>query len=277
MSMADYLQDNESAGRKKAVTIPALMAMRAAGEKIAVLTCYDASFAALMDQCGLDVLLVGDSLGNVCQGQSSTLPVTIDDMAYHTACVARGNKTALLITDLPFGTYATAESAFRHAVQLMQAGAQMVKLEGGAWLADTVQFLTARGIPVCAHLGLTPQSVHQLGGNRVQAKTQSDADKLKADALSLQAAGASLLVLEMIPAQLAREVTDALTIPTIGIGAGVDCSGQVLVMHDMLGLGGRKMRMVRNFMEGAASIEAAFRAYIAAVKDKSFPTAENAF
>jgi 3-methyl-2-oxobutanoate hydroxymethyltransferase len=198
-------------------------------------------------------------------------------MAYHTACVARGNRMAMLVADMPFGTYATPESAFDHAVRLMQAGAHMVKLEGGAWLADTVHFLTERGIPVCAHIGLTPQSVHQLGGNKVQGKTAEGAEKLKADALALQAAGAALLVVEMIPSPLAREVTDLLAIPTIGIGAGPDCSGQVLVMHDMLGIGSRKMRMVKNFMEGQTSIEAALRAYVTAVKDKSFPTTEHSF
>lgn len=276
--MAGYLQENEHGNRKKAVTIPSLLAMRNAGEKIAMLTCYDASFATLMDHAGVDVLLVGDSLGNVCQGQSSTLPVSINDMAYHTACVARGNRTALLIADMPFGTYATAESAFNHAVQLMQAGAHMVKLEGGAWLAETVRFLTERAVPVCAHIGLTPQSVHVLGGNKVQGKTAAGAEKLKADGLALQAAGASLLVLEAIPTALGKEVTDLLAIPTIGIGAGPDCSGQVLVMHDMLGVfPGKKARFVKNFMEGQESIDAAVRAYIAAVKDKSFPAPEHCF
>jgi 3-methyl-2-oxobutanoate hydroxymethyltransferase len=278
--MAGYLQEasgSESSGRTKAVTIPALQAMRAAGEKIAMLTCYEASFAALMDRCGVDIILVGDSLGNVCQGHPSTLPVALTDMAYHTACVARGNKTALLIADLPFGTYGTIESTFNNAVTLMQAGAQMVKLEGGAWLAESIRFLVERGIPVCAHLGLTPQSVHQLGGHKVQAKTASEAEKLKADALALQAAGASLLVLEMIPATLAREVSDLMTIPTIGIGAGVDCAGQVLVMHDMLGIGTRKLKMARNFMEGAGSVEGAVKAYVAAVKNRTFPAAENSF
>lgn len=276
--MAAYLQDGEPAGRTKAVTVPALLAMRAAGEKIAMLTCYDASFAALMDRCAVDVLLVGDSLGNVCQGHTSTLPVTLDDIAYHTASVARGNKNALLIADMPFGTYATPESTFENAVRLMQAGAQMVKLEGGAWLADTVRFLTDRAIPVCAHLGLTPQSVHQFGGFKVQGKTTEGADKLKADALALQAAGASILVLEAIPSALGKEVTELLSMPTIGIGAGVDCSGQVLVMHDMLGVfPGRKARFVKNFMDGQTSIEAAVRAYIAAVKDQSFPAAEHCF
>ena len=278
--MAGYLQDPQSGDtthRTKVVTIPQVQAMRDAGEKIAMLTCYEASFAALMDRAGVDILLVGDSLGNVCQGHPSTLPVALEDMAYHTACVARGNKTALLIADLPFGTYPSPLVTFDNAVRLMQAGAQMVKLEGGAWLADSVRFLVERGIPVCAHLGLTPQSVHQLGGHKVQAKTAPEVEKLKADAQALQAAGASLLVLEMIPAAVAKEVTELLKIPTIGIGAGVDCSGQVLVMHDMLGVGTRKLKMARNFMEGAAGIEGAVRAYIAAVKDKSFPAPENSF
>lgn len=278
MTMSGYLQESEPAGRTKTVTVPSLQAMRNAGEKITMLTCYDASFAALMDRCGVDSLLVGDSLGNVCQGHSSTLPVTLADIAYHTACVARGNKTALLIADMPFGTYATPESTFDNAVKLMQAGAQMVKIEGGAWLVETVRFLTERAIPVCAHLGLTPQSVHQLGGFKVQGKTTEGADRLKADALALQAAGASLLVLEAIPTALGKEVTDILTMPTIGIGAGPDCSGQVLVMHDMLGaFPGRKARFVKNFMEGQTSIEGAVRAYIAAVKDKSFPAPEHCF
>jgi 3-methyl-2-oxobutanoate hydroxymethyltransferase len=276
--MAGYLQENESAGRTKAVTGPSLLAMRNAGEKITSLTCYDASFAALMDRCGIDVLLVGDSLGMVCQGHSSTLPVSVSDIAYHTASVARGNHTAMLVADMPFGSYATPETAFDNAVQLMKAGAQMVKLEGGAWLEDTVRFLTQRAIPVCAHVGLTPQSVHQFGGFKVQGKTVEAAEQMKRDALTLQGAGASLIVLEAIPSPLAKEVTDLLAIPTIGIGAGVDCSGQVLVMHDMLGVfPGRKARFVRNFMEGQVSIEAAVRAFIAAVKDKSFPASEHCF
>jgi 3-methyl-2-oxobutanoate hydroxymethyltransferase len=279
MMMAGYLQEAEApAARSKAVTVPALQAMRANGEKIAVLTCYDSSFAALMDRCGVDVLLVGDSLGNVCQGHSSTLPVTLDDIAYHTACVARGNQTALLVADMPFGTYATPEAAFDNAVKLMQAGAQMVKIEGGAWLAETVHFLTERAIPVCAHLGLTPQSVHQFGGFKVQGKTAEAAERLKADALALQKAGATMLVLEAIPSALGKEATELLAIPTIGIGGGPDCSGQVLVMHDMLGVfPGRKARFVKNFMDGQSSIEGAVRAYVGAVKDQSFPTPEHCF
>ncbi|HTN66529.1 MAG TPA: 3-methyl-2-oxobutanoate hydroxymethyltransferase [Burkholderiaceae bacterium] len=275
--MAKYLQDSDGAQRKP-VTIPSLSSMRAQGQKIAMLTCYDASFAALMDRCGVDVLLVGDSLGMVCQGHASTLPVSMADIAYHTASVARGNQGALLVADMPFGSYATPQAAFEHAVQLMQAGAQMVKLEGGHWLADTIRFLTERAVPVCAHLGLTPQSVHQMGGYKVQGKSATAAGKLKADALTLQEAGASLLVLEAIPAVLAKETTELLTMPTIGIGAGPDCSGQVLVMHDLLGVfPGRKARFVKDFMQGQSSIEGALRAYIAAVRDGSFPAPEHCF
>lgn len=272
--MAGYLQEP----RKKAVTIPSLLDMRSRGEKITMLTCYDASFAALMDGCGVETLLVGDSLGMVCQGQTSTLPVTLDEVAYHTASVARGNKTAFLMADMPFGTYANREQAFANAVKLMQAGAQMVKIEGGDWLADTIRFLTERSVPVCAHLGLTPQSVHALGGYKVQGKTAAAAQKLKADALALQDAGASVMILEAIPSQLGAETTSSLQIPTIGIGAGPHCSGQVLVMHDMLGVfPGHKAKFVRDFMEGQSSIAAAVAAYVQAVKDGSFPAAEHCF
>lgn len=275
--MAAYLQEAPAA-RKKAVTTHLLQAMRDKGEKISMLTCYDASFAALMDRCGVEVALIGDSLGMVCQGHASTLPVTVADIAYHTASVARGNQTMLIVADMPFGTYATPQAAFDHAVSIMQAGAHMVKLEGGAWLSDTVRFLTERGIPVCAHLGLTPQSVHQMGGFKVQGKTSEGAGLLHADAITLQAAGASLLVLEAIPATLGAEVTAQLHIPTIGIGAGPGCSGQVLVMHDMLNVfPGHKARFVKNFMEGATSIEQAVRAYVAAVRDGSFPASEHCF
>jgi 3-methyl-2-oxobutanoate hydroxymethyltransferase len=278
MKMAGYLQENEHATRSKAVTVTSLMGLRAAGEKITMLTCYDASFASLMDRCGVEILLIGDSLGMVCQGHDSTLPVTMRDMLYHVESVARGNQTAFIAADMPFGSYATPEKAFENAVQLLQAGAQMVKLEGGAWLAETVRFLTDRAIPVFAHIGLTPQSVHQFGGYKVQGKTSAGAEQLKVDALALQAAGAAALLLEAIPAALAKEVTELVAIPTIGIGAGPDCSGQVLVMHDLLGVfPGKKARFVKNFMEGQTSIEAAVRAYVAAVKDRSFPAAEHCF
>lgn len=267
-----------AAERSKAVTLPRLQEMARAGEKIAMLTCYDASFAALMDQCGVDMLLVGDSLGNVCQGRNTTLGVTINDIAYHTECVARGNKTAFLTADMPFGTYGTPRMAYENAVTLMRAGAQMVKLEGGVWLRDTVQFLVERGVPVFAHLGLTPQYVHQLGGFKVQAKSDEAAQGLQQEALTLQAAGASMLLIEAIPATVGKALTAALSIPTIGIGAGPACSGQVLVMHDMLDVfPGKKARFVRNFMDGQSSIAHAVRAYVAAVKDQTFPAAEHCF
>ncbi|KAB8054147.1 3-methyl-2-oxobutanoate hydroxymethyltransferase [Janthinobacterium rivuli] len=262
----------------KAVTIHTLATLRAAGEKITMLTCYDASFASLMDRCGVEILLIGDSLGMVCNGHNSTLPVTVAELAYHTAAVARGSKSAMILADLPFGAYATPETAYANAVILMQAGAHMIKIEGGAWLAEIVRFLTERGIPICAHIGLTPQFVHQLGGYKVQGKSTESATELKNDALTLQNAGAAIVLMEAMPSQLGKEVTEMLTIPTIGIGAGPDCSGQVLVMHDMLGVfPGRKARFVRNFMEGAASIDDAVIGYVKAVKDGSFPALEHCF
>jgi 3-methyl-2-oxobutanoate hydroxymethyltransferase len=269
-----------SATTRKPVTLPALMDMRARGEPITMLTCYDASFARLLDDCGIDTVLVGDSLGMVVQGHGSTLPVTIDDVAYHTRCVARGLRSAWLIADLPFGSYtASPEQALDAATRVMQAGAQMVKLEGGAWLAPTVAFLVERGIPVCAHVGLTPQSVHALGGYRIQGKTEAQAAQLLADARALEDAGAALLVLELVPAAVATEVTQALTrTATIGIGAGHQTHGQVLVLHDMLDVfPGRKPRFVRNFMAGQQSIADAVRTYVKAVKDRSFPAAEHAY
>ena len=262
----------------KAVTIHTLATLRASREKITMLTCYDASFASLMDRCGVEILLIGDSLGMVCNGHNSTLPVTMAELAYHTASVARGAKSAMIMSDLPFGAYGTPETAYANAVIMMQAGAHMIKIEGGAWLAETVRFLTERGIPICAHIGLTPQSVHQLGGYKVQGKSTESAAELKNDALVLQNAGAAIVLMEAMPSQLGKEVTDMLTIPTIGIGAGPDCSGQVLVMHDMLGVfPGRKARFVRNFMEGAASIDDAVTGYVKAVKDGSFPALEHCF
>ena len=249
------------------------------GEKIAMLTCYDASFATLCEAAGVDALLVGDSLGMVLQGESSTLPVTLRDMQYHTRCVARGAKNTLIITDMPFGTYQQSpEQALRNATRLMAAGAHMVKLEGGSVMAATVKFLTERGIPVCGHLGFTPQSVHQLGGYRVQGKNAEAAQQLLADAKMLEAAGASMLVLEMVPAELAKAVSAKLDIPTIGIGAGVDCDGQVLVLHDMLGIyPGKTPRFARNFLEASGSVQAALSAYVQAVKTLSFPTAAHSF
>jgi 3-methyl-2-oxobutanoate hydroxymethyltransferase len=261
------------------LTLTDVHKLKREGSKIAMLTAYDASFAALLENAGVDSILVGDSLGNVLQGHDTTLPVTLTDMVYHVGCVARGAKRAFLIGDMSFGIYQeSAEQAFRSAAQLMAAGAHMVKLEGGATFAPTVEFLVKRGIPVFAHLGLTPQSVHQLGGFRVQGKTADAARQLIEDALALEGAGAGLIVLEAIPARLAAEVTASLAIPTIGIGAGKDCSGQVLVLHDALGVfPGRKAKFVRNFMDGAASIQQAVENYVRAVKDGSFPGPEHSF
>lgn len=256
-----------------------LARMRVNDEKIAVLTCYDASFAQLCDSCGVDALLIGDSLGMVLQGHDSTLPVTLADIAYHTASVARGSRRPLVIADMPFGSFQESpRRALRNAVALMAAGAQMVKIEGGVDMAETTRFLCTRGIPVCAHVGLTPQSVHQLGGYRVQGRDDSGATRLLADALAQQEAGASLIVLEAIPQALAAAATSQLTIPTIGIGASRECSGQVLVLHDMLDISaGRKARFVRNFMAGQPSIAAAIAAYVAAVKEGSFPGPEHCY
>lgn len=259
---------------RKAINLPRLRDMHTNGEKIAMLTAYDATFARVADDCGVDTLLVGDSLGMVLQGHTSTVPVTLHDMAYHVRCVARGNRTAWLIGDLPYGTYhEDAAQAYRSACTLMQAGAQMVKLEGGGWTAPIVEFLATRGIPVCAHLGLTPQTVHALGGYKVQGKDEGSALQLKRDAHSLQNAGATLCVLEMVPAGLAAELTRELTaMATIGIGAGKHCSGQVLVLHDMLGITPMKLpRFVRNFMEGSANVQEAIKRYVAAVKEGKFP------
>ncbi|WP_301100656.1 3-methyl-2-oxobutanoate hydroxymethyltransferase [Propionivibrio sp.] len=266
-----------SAARR--LTLLDLTKMRAAGEKIAMLTCYDASFAQACEAGAVDSLLVGDSLGMVLQGHDSTLPVTLADMAYHTSAVARGCKRPLIIADMPFGSFQESpQQAFRNGAVLMAAGAQMVKIEGGGDMAETTRFLTTRGIPVCAHVGLTPQSVHQLGGYRVQGKNDAGAAKLIADALAQQDAGASLIVIEAIPSTLATAVTAQLSIPTIGIGAGKDCSGQVLVLYDMLDVTpGKKARFVKNFMPGQTSIAAAIAAYVAAVKDGSFPGPEHCY
>ncbi|APW36693.1 3-methyl-2-oxobutanoate hydroxymethyltransferase [Rhodoferax koreense] len=258
---------------RKPVTLHRLREMHAAGEKISMLTCYDATFATLLDTAGVDCLLVGDSLGMVLQGQPSTVPVTLEQMVYHTQCVARGNRGAWLIGDLPFGSYQVSkEQAVASATALMQAGAQMVKLEGGGWTTETVRFLVERGIPVCGHLGLTPQSVHALGGYRIQGRGDEAAATLKRHALALAEAGAAMLVLELVPSVLAREITASLPIPVIGIGAGLDCSGQVLVLHDMLNLtAGRLAKFVRNFMEGQPTVQAAVQAYVADVKARRFP------
>ena len=263
---------------RRPISLPRLHELRARGEPIAMLTAYDATLAAVADSAGVECLLVGDSLGMVCQGLPSTVGVTLETMCYHTQSVTRGLRrvqgTAWVIGDLPFGAYQESrEQAIRSAAALMQAGAHMVKLEGGGWTTETVRFLVERGIPVCAHLGLTPQTVHALGGYRVQGRDSDDAQRLQRDALALQDAGATMLVLEMVPAALATAVTAQLTrCHTIGIGSGKGTAGQVLVMHDMLGIHlGKTPKFVRNFMDGADSVRAAIQAYVQAVKHGQFP------
>ena len=256
-----------------------LRAMKAEQNKIAMLTAYDASFSHLLEQAGVDIILVGDSLGMVIQGQESTLPVTVDDMVYHTRNVVRGSDTVFVIADMPFMSYSNTEQAINNAARLMaEGGAQMVKLEGGAVVAETVKQLTERGIPVCAHLGLLPQSVHRLGGYRVQGRDSEAAQQLIDDALALQAAGADLLVLECVPAELAKRVTEAVGIPVIGIGAGTDCDGQVLVLYDMLGLTiGKRPRFSHDFLADTGAIPAAVSKYVQDVKSGEFPTKEQQY
>jgi 3-methyl-2-oxobutanoate hydroxymethyltransferase len=260
------------------LTVSKLLQMKQAGEKISSLTAYDASFAALFDRIGIDIILIGDSLGNVIQGHSTTIPVSIEAMIYHTECVARAVKRSFVVSDLPFATYASVEDAIKNSASLMQAGAQMVKMEGGRHLAQTIEVLTRNGIPVCAHLGLTPQSVNTLGGFKVQGKSEEAAKIILEDARILESAGAQLLVIEAIPSALGKEITDALTMPTIGIGAGPDCSGQVLVMHDALGaFPGRKPKFVKDFLAATGTIDKAVALYIEEVKKGAFPAPEHCF
>ena len=260
------------------LTLADVRKIQDAKEKLVMLTCYDASFAALCDAAGVELLLIGDSLGMVIQGHDSTLTVTLEQTAYHVACVARGSQRGLIIADLPFGTYqGSHEQALRSSAAVIAAGAQMVKIEGGVVMLDTIRFLVERGIPVCGHVGLTPQSVHQFGGYRVQGRGDA-AENVLADARAVEEAGASMVVLEAMPATLGKRISEALRIPTIGIGAGVDCDGQVLVLHDMLDIyPGRKARFVRNFMKDADSVGDAIKRYVSAVKDGSFPAAEHCF
>ncbi len=256
-----------------------LRKMKAERKNIAVLTAYDSSFSHVLEQAGVDIVLVGDSLGMVIQGQESTLPVTVEHMIYHTANVIRGSERLFVITDMPFMSYANTDQALHNAARLMaEGGAQMVKLEGGAELVDLITALTQRGIPVCGHLGLLPQSVHKLGGYLVQGREQSAADKILQDAISLEKAGADMLVLECVPAALAKIISETLTIPVIGIGAGADCDGQVLVLHDMLGITpGKRPRFSHDFLADSGHIPAAISRYVEAVKNGEFPTAEQQY
>lgn len=261
----------------KTTTITNLNAMKADGEKFAVITAYDYTFSRLIETAGIEVTLVGDSLGNVIQGRDSTIPVTVDEMAYHTEIVKRGNSRTLLMTDMPFMSYATENQALDNAAILMQAGAQMVKLEGGEWLAETIYMLTERGIPVCGHVGLTPQSVHKLGGYKVQGKDEEAAQQMIDEAAILEEAGADLLVVECVPSSLGRDLSAALTIPVIGIGAGPDTDAQVLVLQDMLGISQRLPKFSKNFLEHTDCIQDAIIAYGNDVRSGAFPAPEHCF
>ncbi len=264
---------------EKPITISKLLSMHLEGEKITMLTAYDSTMSALLNRCGVESILIGDSLGNVIQGHSSTTPVTVEQMAYHTACVARANTHAFVIADLPFASYGDPVQALDSAAELMRAGADMVKLEGGSdWQIQIIQYLVERSVPVCAHLGLLPQSVHLLGGYKVQGKSKDAAGLMLEQAIACEQAGAQMIVLEAIPSSLGKHITESLSIPTIGIGAGSDCSGQVLVLQDMLGISpGKPPKFVKNFLDGHSSIEAAVKAYVREVKSGKFPGPEHGF
>ncbi|NVK12314.1 MAG: 3-methyl-2-oxobutanoate hydroxymethyltransferase [Gammaproteobacteria bacterium] len=259
------------------ITLSSLRGFKRDAVKFSVVAAYDASFSRLLADAEVPVILVGDSLGMTVQGHASTVPVSVADVAYHTACVARGNQYSLIIGDLPFMSYTSVEQALDTSKQLMQAGAHMVKLEGGRWLSETFQALNAAGVPSCAHLGLTPQSVNKLGGYKVQGRDADEAQTILEDAIALEAAGADMLVLECVPSELAAKITHAVNIPVIGIGAGADTDAQVLVLHDMLGITPRAPKFSKNFLEGSHSILEAFERFVADVKDGHFPAEEHQF
>ena len=265
--------EKAKAGR---ITLAHLQKMKREGERITMVACYDATGAAVVENAGVEIILVGDSLGMLVQGEESTLSVSMEDSVYHTRCVAKGAKRAVVLGDMPFGSYQQSpQAAFANAARLMAVGAHMIKLEGGALMAETVAFLSARGIPVCGHLGLTPQSVHALGGYKVQGKTVDSAQRVIDDVKALEAAGAVMIVLEAIPTALGKAVTEAVSIPTIGIGAGPDCSGQILLLYDMLDFfPGRKAKFVKNYLAGAGSIGGAVEAFVREVKSGEFPSPE---
>lgn len=263
---------------RPSVTLSTLLKMKKRGEKFTCLTAYDACFGQLLCEAGVDVVLIGDSLGMVLQGHDSTLPVTMEDMIYHISCVKRGNRGAFLIGDMPFMSYASETQTLENAARLMRAGAQMIKLEGGAWIAHSTHLLAERGIPVCAHMGLTPQSINRIGGYHVQGRDPRQAESMLAEAKLLEEAGASILLLECVPQALARAITDALEIPVIGIGAGPDTDGQVMVLHDVLGISPITPKFVKNFLkESQDGIPGALRDYVHAVKNKQFPAPEHCF
>jgi 3-methyl-2-oxobutanoate hydroxymethyltransferase len=260
------------------INLPTLQARKANNEKFSCLTAYDATFAHIISTAGVEVILVGDSLGMVLQGESSTLPVTMEDMIYHVRCVAKGNQGALLMADLPFMTYSTPIQAMDNAAKLMQAGAEIVKIEGGDWLCETISMLSERGIPVCSHLGLTPQSVNKLGGYRVQGKEAKQAEQMVEDAIAHERAGADIILLECVPTRLAKQITETVKVPVIGIGAGAYTDAQVLVMHDLLGISqGHRPKFVKNFMAEANTISGAIEHYVNAVHQGTFPDEEHSF
>jgi len=261
-----------------AVTINTLREYKQRGEAFSALTSYDATFAQLVSEAGVDVILIGDSLGMVLQGNDSTLPVTMDQMVYHVSCVAKGNRGSLVMADMPFMSYGTTEAALENAAKLMRAGAHMVKLEGTGWMRNTIQALSERGVPVCAHLGLTPQFVNKFGGYKVQGRDGKAADLMVEHACELEAAGADVILLECVPAALAARIAKAVKAPVIGIGAGADTDGQVLVVYDMLGMTpGRKPRFVKDFLAENGSVANALAAYAKAVSERTFPAEEHTF
>ena len=260
------------------ITLSTLRDIKQRGEKFTCLTAYDACFASILSEAGVEVLLIGDSLGMVLQGHDSTLPVTMDDMIYHTQCVNRGNKGSLLMADLPFMSYASETQTLENAAALMRAGAHMVKLEGGAWIANTTKLLAERGIPVCAHMGLTPQSVNRIGGFYVQGRDTAQAQMILQEAQLLEDSGANILLLECVPKSLAKTITESVNVPVIGIGAGPDTTAQIMVLHDVLGISPITPRFVKNFLaESKTGIPGAIKAYVEAVKEKAFPTNDHCF
>ncbi len=276
--MQRFLLFMSTQSKNSNVTITTLNKMKSSGEKFACLTAYDACFANILSSAGVEVLLVGDSLGMVLQGHDSTLPVTMEDMVYHTQCVKRGNQGSLLMADLPFMSYASETQTLENAAALMRAGAHAVKLEGGAWIANTTRLLAERGIPVCAHMGLTPQSVNRIGGFHVQGRDTEQAQSIIEEAKLLQDAGANILLLECVPSALAKEITESLDIPVIGIGAGPHTTGQIMVLHDVLGVSPITPKFVKNFLQDSKNgIPGAIEDYVSAVKNQSFPAPEHCF
>ena len=273
-----YAGDTDSgSGLQKRVTIKTVQAMKTRAEKFVTVSLYDAPMAGMAQKCGVEVVLVGDSLGMTVLGYDSTIPVTMEQMIYHVEAVSRGNSKSLIIADLPFMTYATREQAMLNATRVMQAGAHVVKIEGGEWLAPTIKMLSERGIPVCAHIGLTPQSVNKFGGFRVQGRDEKQANAILKDAKMLEDAGADAIVLECIPTRLAKRITETLSIPTIGIGAGRDTDAQVLVINDILGLTETPPKFSKNFLSETTGIRGALQKYVNDVKSGMFPDDDNIF